>query len=202
MIERIGVIYQDKSSFGFLRGVEDRLNCRARLLGPPSAIGKTQCLSRNNARNAWRYFSGKGVDLVVRFTDADGRPWKEVRQQELSRVPSEARSLWICGVTVNNTEDWLALDTPYIASHLQLQESKLGNPKERTGIIKHAILQQARGGENPSDVVRRIVVSAPPDVFRKWLTDASLRAFYTECRNAARQTGCETPNELSEGENA
>jgi hypothetical protein len=101
-------------------------------------------------------------------------------------------------VTVNTTEDWLALDPPYIASQLQLQESKLANPKERTGIIKHAILRQTRGGENPSDVVRRIVVSAPPNVFRKWLADASLRAFYTECRNAARQTNCETPNELDD----
>ena len=199
MIRTVGVIYQDAGSLGFLRGLEKRLRCDADLVAHPTAIGKTQRLPRQQTRQAWRFFSKKGVDAVVRFTDADRRPWSDVRRNELANVPSEVQSLWICAVAVNNMEDWLCLDPKYLALQLQLRESALANPQNRTGIIKRAISQQGQNRESPSDVVERIVVSAPPSVFRTWLRDDSLRAFYVECRNAAKRAGCDTPNEVDDG---
>ena len=107
MIRTIGVIYQDRNSLGFLEGVRRRLNCEARLVDPPAGIGNTRDLPRKQARLAWAHFQKNRVDLVVRLTDADRTRWQDVRRDELHRVPSGASSVWICGVAVENLEEWL-----------------------------------------------------------------------------------------------
>lgn len=196
MITRIGVIYQDRNSLGFLRGLQARLECNADLIEPPAAIGTTRHLPRKHTKWAWSYFQKKGVDLVIRFTDADGARWQEVRRSELSRVPSEAQSIWICGVAVDNPEDWLALDLDYLAPILQRSRAELQDVQNRAGVIKRAILELACAMEGYHDVVERIVRETPTSVFHRWLNDSALRAFYTDCRSAAAAADCPTPNEL------
>lgn len=196
MIRRIGVIYQDANSFGFLLGLRDRLQCSADLIRPATAIGKTQRITRRGAVLALRYFRGQGVDLIVRFTDADGDPWREIQKREMGVLEEKAPCLRICAVAVDNVEDWLCLDRPYLAESLQVSESELGNLQNRTGVIKRAIAEQARQGERKSEVVARIVREAPPEVFRRWLADPALRSFYSDCRAAASGADCQTPNEL------
>jgi len=198
LIAKIGVICQDRNSFEFLAGLRDRLKCKAQLLEAPAVSGNTQRLHRRSAKNAWRYFHRLGVDLVVRFTDADGSRWQDVQRVERETVPDEARSIWICAVAVDRVEDWLCLDAGYLAARLSIRSSDL-DPQNRTGIIKHTAARRRALGEN--EVVAQIVRDAPRGVFRRWLGDDSLRSFYAECRAAARTENCETPNELDEGGN-
>lgn len=197
MIRKIGVIYQDLNSLGFLRGLKDRLKCDAELIPPPTAIGKTQRLPRKQAKLAWRYFRNKCVDLVVRFTDADGDRWPDVQRKELDVIPPEAQSIWICGIAVDNPEEWLSLDVAYLAEVLGIPKEELRDRVQCADRIKRAIGRQARtSDEGKSDVVARIVRDAPTEVFRRWLQDDALRTFYTDCRAAAARAVCDTPNEL------
>ena len=139
MIEKIGVIYQDANSLGFLKGLQSRLNCDAELISPPAPIGISQTLTRKQARNAWLYFCKKGVDLIVRFTDADTDRWQDIRRSELEVFPDEANATTVCGVAVDNTENWLALDPSYIAQALDIPEHELMNSAQQTGRIKSAL---------------------------------------------------------------
>lgn len=199
MIERIGLIYQDAISFGFLKGIKTRLNCPADLISPPTQVGKSQHLTRKQARNAWNYFQGKGVHLVIRFTDADQDRWQQIQRQEVATFPEEARALVVCGVAVNSPEDWLAIDRPYIAGELDIPESELAESARRIDRIKQAITRKRSHDERTSDVVARIVSQAPRDVFCRWLReDPALHSFYDECRAAALRANCDVPNELDD----
>ncbi|MFH0981466.1 MAG: hypothetical protein V2A79_08005 [Planctomycetota bacterium] len=201
MIRRIGVICQDHNSFGFLLGLRDRLRCEAELVEPPGPVGVQKHLTRANAKRAWEFFKTQGVDIVVRFTDADRDLWQEVSRKEWEVFPSEGATVFICGVAVNNTEEWLGLDADYLVRVLSLPRGALDDATARTGRIKSALAQLARGGDDKSAVVARLVRNAPPDVFHRWLrVDEALRHFYTECRNAAARENCETPNELEPAE--
>ena len=200
MINRIGVIYQDRNSFGFLDGLRQRLNCAAQLIAAPAAIGTSRQLTRKQAKQTWQYFQKKGVELVVRLTDADQQRWQEVRRSEEEVFPAEARSMYICGVAVNNTEDWLCLDTHHLAALLAIAPSELADVVHRTDRVKHALSRARRENvdEGLSDMVARIVRDAPSSVFRRWLRDDALQRFYSDCRLAATAADCGTPNELGE----
>ena len=198
MIGKIGIIYQDRNSREFLLGLRDRLNCEAELIDPPAAIGITRDLPRRQANRAWAFFQKAGVDLVIRLTDSDGARWQEVRREELGRVPEVARSVWICGVAVNNLEDWLSGDPAHLARVLDASASEIQNISNRTGVVKRLISKKRSSREDSSDCVARIVRDAPSDVFRQWLNSNSLRQFYADCRAAASCAGCETANELDE----
>ena len=203
MTTKIGVIYQDPISKGFLRGLQDRLNCDAEFIEAPVAIGKIRQMTRKGAKWAWKYFFDKnGVELIVRFTDADQHRWQEIRRRELGAFPPEAESILICGVAVNNPEEWLCLDAKYLAEALGLSPADLQDKRQRTDRIKGGIARLARRDcVGTSDVVARIVREVPTDVFRRWLQDDSLKTFYQDCRSAALRLGCEkVPNELGESD--
>ena len=201
MIRRIGVIYQDQNSRGFLEGVRRRLNCDAMLVDQPAGIGRPRILPEKQARLAWEHFQRKKVDLVVRLTDADQTPWQSVRTTELKNIPPQANSLWVCGVAVENIEEWLCLEPGYLAEALGIPKSDLSSAQNRTGVVKRAIATQRRAEEDPSGVVARIVCEAPGEVFRRWLQDDAFQAFYVDCRAAANRAGCETLNELDKPTN-
>lgn len=196
MITRIGVIYQDPSSLGFLHGLCDRLKCEADFVSPPAPIGINRLLTSKNAKMAWEYFRHKNVDLIVRFTDADKARWQTVRRRELDIFPDAARHLLVCGVAVENMEDWLCIDTHYLAESAGIPRAELADPQHRTGRIKRAIQGLANSGVSKSDAVEKLVADADPEVFKRWLVDESFRDFYTDCRAAATKADCETPNEL------
>lgn len=198
MIRKIGVIYQDAISRGFLEGLCERLQCKAELIEPPAAIGITRDLPRRSARLAWEHFRSQGVDLVVRFTDADGDRWQDVRRSETVRIPSEAAPVWLCGVAVNCVEDWLAADVDHAAQRFEIPLEELRNSHNRAGMMKGALA--ATPTESPRGRSRKFVAEAPPGVFRRWLAVESLRAFYDDCRAAASRAGCETHNEHDEAE--
>jgi hypothetical protein len=198
LIRKIGLIYQDGNSLGFMRGMQARLNCDAEIISPPTAVGKSRNLTPRQAKDAWLEFQKQGVDLVVRFTDADEDRWQDVRRRELDVLADHFPEMLICGVAVENTEHWLCLDRPYLCECIEIDVADLGDLQHRTARIKNAIRRSLRGDDKLADVVERIVRNAPRQVFRRWLTsDDSLREFYRDCRAAAIRAGCEdAPNEL------
>ena len=110
--------------------------------------------------------------------------------------PDEAADTFICGVAVENVEDWLCLDTQYLSEKLQVPREDLEDSAQRTGRIKRALARLGALGDGPTNVVEGFVREAPPKVFRRWLDDKALQAFYSNCRAAATREDCETPNEL------
>ena len=196
MIRTIGGVYQDATSFGFLKGLQARLGCSADIIPPIAPMGRTRHLTRRQARIAWEYFAKKGADVIVRLTDADRTPWREVVQREEEAFPAEAKPLLICAAAVENIEDWLALDLPHLAKALSIDLNELADPAHRTGRIKRGLAMARSANEGKSDVVARLISQAPQDVFRRWLQDESLRRFYQDCRAAAAQHDCPVPNEL------
>lgn len=195
MIETIGVLCQDRNSFGFLLGLARRLGCNAELVEPASgALAKSTLMSRRQAKLAVLQLTRKRVDLIVRFTDADRNPWQEVRRHELGVFPDEVSSLLVCGVAVENVEHWMALDPAYLESTLEIGGLSALSDEERTGVIKSAV---ARQGAPASEATARIVERAPPETVRRWLqADESFKRFYQDCRAAALRANCDVPNEL------
>lgn len=198
MIRKIGVIYQDSNSFGFLEGLKERLGCEAELIPPPTAIGMPSVMPRRTLKLAWNYFQKQGVDLIVRLTDADDHRWQEVRRTELSRVPDGTGERWIFGVAVECIEDWLALDPQHLAEVLQLNSDLLKPSGNRVGLVKNALARARNGNENSQDVVARIVRDAPREALKRWLRDDAFKTFYSDCRAAATRADCETNNDMEE----
>jgi hypothetical protein len=197
MIDRLGVVYQDTYSLGFLEGLKKRLHCNAERISPPGSVGKSRNMTRRQARQAWMYFhQAKRVNAVVRFTDADRTRWQDVRRDELAVFPNSARSVLVCGVAVNNTEEWLALCPEYLSAQLDLDGTAIQNDPNRSSLIKGAIDRKRGPEDKVSDVVARLVSSAPDHVFKRWLQEPSFRDFYVECRRIAARFECVTPNEL------
>jgi hypothetical protein len=199
VIRRIGIICQDANSLGFLLGLQQRLECVADWIEPETVVGKSTTMPRAHARNAALYFQKKGVDLIVRFTDADAAPWQQVQRHELASFPDDIRPIVVCGVAVNNTEQWLALNPVHITETLNINKVDFASasPDDRTGLIKKAILRRRTSLQPAHHVVEGLVAGAPADVFRSWLkADASLRRFYQDCRAKAAEHRCEVPNEL------
>ena len=200
MIRKIGIIAQDANSMGFLRGLKKRLGCDAEFVDSPARIGCTQFLTRRNALLAWEYFKKNGVDLIIRFTDADGRRWQEVQRKEKEVFPDEAQSILVCGVAVNNVEEWLCLAPAYLAEFVRVPDSQFSDAGARTGTIKAALVRVKEGNESKSDTIERFVSGAPDDVFKKWLDDAALRRFYQDALVTASHADCNVRNELGESD--
>jgi len=196
MIWRIGVLYQDVSSLGFLEGLKKRLGCEAELVPPPGHIAKSQHMTRWQARRAWRFFQAKQVDIVVRFTDADRTPWQTVKRDEIKVFQGPVQDIMVCGVADNNTEEWLCLEPSFVAEQLGIDATALRRASDRSSVLKRAITRNRAICETVSQVVERLVTDAPENVFKQWLKDPALRDFYSECRRIASQFKCKTRNEL------
>lgn len=198
MISKLGVIYQDINSLGFLQGLQQRLKCEAELVRSNTTAGRSQYMTSAQARQAWNYFQNQGVDAVIRLTDADLQPWQEVKRTELKVFPKALRNshLLVCGVAVNNTEEWLALDAQDLARRLGQNATRLPSGPDRTDVVKKWIRNAVEPGRTKSEVVRRLVLEAESNVFKAWLRDESFRDFYQECRNLAERFNCDTPNEM------
>lgn len=110
MIQHIGVIYQDMISLGFLEGLKERLGCSATVIPPPGNLGDDQIIPLKKKRLVSAYFRRNGVDLIIRFTDADQKRWQDVQREEGRGFLSDFEQRVVCGVANRSPEDWLALD--------------------------------------------------------------------------------------------
>jgi hypothetical protein len=154
-------------------------------------------MSRTQAKLAAAYFERLGVELIIRFTDADANRWQEIRHLELGAFPDRFASMVVCGVAVENVEQWLGLDRGYIGEALGIPGAARLGRQELTGAIKSAIARGRSPDEPVWEVTARVVGNAPGEVFRAWLrADAALHDFYRDCRAAALRGNCPVPNEL------
>jgi len=196
MIQRIGIIYQDVYSRGFLEGLKLRLTCKAAVVRAEGFFARSKHMKPRDARKACRFLLGKNVDMIVRFTDADGADWQDVKRRELEAFPVSVRAILVIGVAVNNPEEWLARAPHYLARELGIEIQALASEPAKASLIKGAIDRARRPLEKSSDVVARLVNGAPQDAFKQWLGEDSFREFYSECRRIATYFECETTNEL------
>ncbi|MFQ5732435.1 MAG: hypothetical protein ACE5KM_10850 [Planctomycetaceae bacterium] len=154
-------------------------------------------MTRQQAKLATAIFKKEGVDLILRFTDADQNRWQEIQRHELNVFPDEVSGILICGVAVENVEQWLALDPVYISGALSIDDIGSLAADQCTAVIKKAIARNRRPDEPVHEVTARIVAKAPTKVFQRWLkSDDALRAFYQDCRRVAARANCTVPNEL------
>jgi len=181
MIRRIGIIYQGANDRGFLLGLRDRFDCSAELLDA-RIRGRTQLTVWRDAKSNWRYFRNASVDLVVRLTDSDSERWQDARRNELSRYPDDIASIFVCGATSGNVERWLSIDRGYLQAKLGIPTDDVLSVDDLTGRVKRAISKHPSIPDD-SEVVRDMVLNAPPAVFRAWLGDGSFRSFYDDCRS-------------------
>lgn len=197
MIEKIGVICQDANSYGLLEGLKARLGCGAELIPAPMNAGKSVYMNKRQVKNAFAHFRKKGVDLIVRFTDADNHRWQDVRRGEQETFEGVTGGTLVCGVAVRNTEHWLNLMQGYLAEKLDISLHDLSGNENPTGLIKNALKRVRRPDQNASDVVADLVKEAPTSAFQAMLKHKSFRSFYSDCRAEARKADCEVSNELS-----
>jgi len=197
LIEKIGVICQDANSLGFLKGLKARLKCQAELIPAPAVVGKSTTMTRRQAKNAWAFFKKNGVDLIIRFTDADNSRWQDVQRSELEIFPEPAKSILVCGVAVRNTEHWLGLMQSYLAETINLPKAQLRTATtDPTNQIKARLRKMREFDQDASDVVALIVENAPTEAFQLMLQHNSFQKFYGDCRAEAKKSDCDVPNEL------
>ena len=198
MIRRIGVLCQDPNSYGFLEGLKRRLKCDAELVRPTTAaLSMNTTMTRRQAQLATAIFRKEGVDLILRFTDADRNRWQDIQRHELKVFPDEVSEILVCGVAVENVEQWLALDPAYISEALSIDNLAAIPADQKTAVIKKAIARQRHPDEPVHEVTARLVANAPTEVFQRWLkSDDALRVFYQDCRRVAASVNCTVPNEL------
>ena len=156
----------------------------------PSAV---TLLRRERERTVVQRLSAKET---VPPADADRTRWQTVKRDEIEVFPGPVQDTMVCGVAVNNTEEWLSLEPSFVAEQLGIDATALHRASDRSSIIKRAIERNRAICETVSQVVERLVIDAPGNVFKQWLKDPALRDFYSECRRIASQFKCETRNEL------
>jgi hypothetical protein len=196
VIRNIGILCQDRNSFGFVLGLQRRFGCHAEVFEPTGVPLQSTMLTRAQAKLASLQMEQVSADLIIRFTDADRLRWQNVKRHELEMFPPNVRPFLVCGVAVNNVEEWLALDLNYLAHRLSVPVELLQPVEDRSGVIKRAIANLHRLDHEAFEIVANIVVNAPPEVFKTWLRDESFASFYSDCRAQATRVGCQVTNEL------
>lgn len=201
MIRRIGVIVQGPNDYGLLMGLRDRLGCDAEFV-PARIRGKNRRSVRRDALNNWRYFQQKGVDLVVRLTDSDSERWQDVLREERQGFPEDMRGILVCGVTEGTVELWLTADRRFLESQLGIPRSEHISDADIVGRVKSAFVQRSPL-RRYDEAVQKLVREAPPETFRQWLRQPSLRDLYEQCRDAAlREHDCLVHDELRDAPDA
>ncbi len=198
MIENLLGICQGPNDFGFLAGLKKRLACPAALensLKNPALRRRNRDLLANDIRRVMAVYNSTPRALIVRLTDSDESPFREVVRKEQSRFPPGAEAFLICGACQPDVEHWLTIDPQYAAEQLGFEAGQLPSErKQRSGFIKNRI-QISSGSFTPSDYVESLVFGAPPATFARWLRDDSFAHFYGECVRVAKSHDCPVHDE-------
>ncbi len=132
----------------------------------------------------------RGVDALVILTDANGRKWRDVKDQELKALPGVQPFDILVGVCDRNVECWLCADPRHAASVVGCDPGAVDgeDPKSR--------FERALGvtrSEKQEDVIADLVQGAP---LREWIRRSpSFRSFYEDARDIAQRRGCTMRNE-------
>ena len=128
--------------------------------------------------------------------DANNESWREVRDQQKARVPTEFEHSVIHAVAARNIECWLVLDRSHAAKAIGVDEAELDveDPKR----IVHRALGITTFDRKDEELIElahkmrlHIVLLGESEAAK------SLREFYGDARDFAQQNGCANfPNEL------
>ncbi len=199
MIRQILAVSQGPNDLGFLQGLKDRLGCDAKLIASselPILRQRGSITKRTDGRLIWDESRRLGADLIVRITDADDQPVRDVLRQECQKYPEEAHSVLLCGACDPDIEHWLSLDLDYTMEQLDFNDTDYPKQRhDRSGFIKQKLQNTRQDQESFSERVARFVREAPPETMRIWLDNASFSHFYDDCRRMAIQHSCEVRNE-------
>lgn len=190
MIQKIGVIVQDANSIGLLNGLRRRFGCQADFIQPQPPVGKSTYLTRKQARAACAYFKQQGVDIIIRFTDADNDRWQDVKRSETNLLGKYSQVPIVCGVAVRNTEHWLF--RMGVAAQLGVIPQASADPTDH---VKGALDRMTPSGAKKSDYVAGLVAGQSPESFKQAFSCDALSDFYRDCRAIAKQFQCEVTNE-------
>ena len=137
----------------------------------------------------------KRCDILVVLTDSDANRWREVKNRESAKIPTECEHLTLFGVAERNIECWLAIDREALACELKcpVEDIPSDDPshfvKRKFGLTHRDEKQEAKAR------VRDYVAQAS---LRSWIKGSdSFRDFYGDARRFATQNGCSIKNELN-----
>lgn len=182
MIEHVAVVWQGPNDIGFIAGLRDRLGCAAKLVRARRRGNKY--IAKHEAKKIVVGLMGERFDLIIRLTDSDAEDWRQVQRVETDNWPDQVRSQLVCGVAEGTIEVWLALSRGYLEKQFGIPANEILPRSALIGRVKAALRKSVPAGDY-ADRIRHFVADAPKEVMRQWLTDASFRDFYVQCRDAA-----------------
>lgn len=135
-------------------------------------------------------FEMKGVDVMVFLTDGDGRPWRDVQREELTRFPPQRLAMTVVGVADRNVECWICADAGDVAgqSNRPVAVFRVNDPKDAFNEALGVTSMNRKEAE-----ISELVERAP---LHRWLHNGSFRAFYEALRALSQQRGCHMENLL------
>jgi len=190
-VTKIGYAVEGWRDKAFLAGLARRW-CPGAELVPGRFRGSSDETFRRELSKTCREMLWNGARFLVILRDANREDWQEVKKRELAWLPAEANHCTVFGVTVENVEDWLNSDPPYLAERMGIPLEELqaeGDPK--------AALDRALGARSSSIAEERIAAMVHAAPVKRWIqTSRSFEAFYEDARKLAQRSGvCAITNE-------
>ena len=188
---KIGYAVQGSTDRAFLRGLKKRWCPDAAMVEGLFRGSTGLSLRRELAKICDDLFKQKACDVLVFLSDADSANWRDVRLNELQKLPEDIRSLTVYGIADRNVECWLCADQKYVASRTgrRAEEFRVDDPKR--------VFESGIGitrDEKKEDEIVALIKDATLDVLKRWLDNRSFQDFYDQLRAVSKQRECEIEN--------
>lgn len=183
----LGYAVEGSTHRAFVNGIARRWCPEAELVEGPFR-GSTGLSLRREIRKIVEAFILKGVNVAVIITDANGRPWREVKMENSNKLSPERRNVTITAIPDRNIESWICADPRYVGEKLNVDAGQFDVPDP-----KHAF-ERAAGvsrDDKKEELIAELVEHAP---LANWLRNESFEEFYENARDLSQQLGCNIEN--------
>jgi hypothetical protein len=183
----IGYSVEGSTDRALLKGLHDRW-CPHVDMVEGHFRGTSGTSRRREISKVCEEFVLKGVDAMVFTTDANDRPWREVKREEQGRFPPARLSLAVVGVADRNVECWICRDAAYVAERLGgiADAFSVADPKSAF----EAAIGVTRDDRKEPEIAT-LVREAP---LGRWLNNPSFADFYEQLRDVSQRSGCVIEN--------
>ena len=192
---KIGYYVQGAMDESVVRGLAKRWCPDAELADGRFRGSSGESFRREIRKSLMELKDGKECDVLVVLTDADAKPWREVKQRESSRIPDDFEHMTLFGVADRNIECRLAIDRSALAEELHCRMEDIPVlPEDPSGFVQGGFERRARNREQDArECVSGYVERA---LLKPWIEGSdSFEDFYEEVRRLALRIGCPFPNE-------
>jgi len=183
----MGYSVEGSTDRALLKGLRDRW-CPQMEMVEGHFRGSTGESRRREISKICDEFAFKGVDVMVFTTDANDRPWREVKKEEQDRFPPARLSLAIVGVADRNVECWICRDAAYVAERLGVSADVLSVADPKSGF--ESAIGLSRDDRKEAEIAA-LVLTAP---LERWLDEPSFADFYEQLRDVSQRSGCAIEN--------